>query len=167
MAAGTVAAVAKKVLAMVVSDKKGRKFLGYVIGITIFIVLLPVIMLAGMFGWLSGGNEITLNKDDIYKNMPLAFHEQISKLNSVCEEISEEFAEKGMTVEQINLAQSIYMSCLVGKEESATFYDDLVRCFTEALDEKDIFDNVEKTFNVTFTERDIEQITEIFKKKNN
>lgn len=167
MAAGTVAAVAKKVLVMVVSDKKGRKFLGYVIGITIFIIFLPVIVLVGLFGWLSGGDEIALNKEVIYKNMPPAFHEQISKVNSVCERISREFKEKGMTEEQISKAQSIYMSCLIGKEESKTFYEDYARCFAEASDEKVIFDNIEETFNVTFTEREIERFNEIYKKKSN
>ena len=35
--------VALKVLQFLVGDKKGRKFLGYVIGIVLFIVLIPVI----------------------------------------------------------------------------------------------------------------------------
>ena len=47
--------VALKVLQFLVGDKKGRKFLGYVIGITLFIVLLPVIAIYGLFGWMSGG----------------------------------------------------------------------------------------------------------------
>ena len=38
-----VAKVAKKVLAILAGDKNGRKFLGYVIGIVLFIVLLPVV----------------------------------------------------------------------------------------------------------------------------
>lgn len=47
--------VALKVLQFLVGDKKGRKFLGYVIGIALFIVLLPVIAIYGLFGWMSGG----------------------------------------------------------------------------------------------------------------
>ena len=46
-----VAKVAKKVLAILAGDKNGRKFLGYVIGIVLFIVLLPVIAVYGLFGW--------------------------------------------------------------------------------------------------------------------
>ena len=37
MAAVTVATVAKKVAAALASNKKGRKFIGYVIGISVFI----------------------------------------------------------------------------------------------------------------------------------
>lgn len=50
-----VAKVAKKVLAILAGDKNGRKFLGYVVGIALFIVLLPVIAVYGLFGWMAGG----------------------------------------------------------------------------------------------------------------
>ena len=50
-----VAKVAKEVLAILAGDKNGRKFLGYVIGIVLFIVLLPVIAVYGLFGWMAGG----------------------------------------------------------------------------------------------------------------
>ena len=46
----TIAAVAKKVLAILLGDKKGRKFLLYVVGIALFIVCIPLITLIGMFG---------------------------------------------------------------------------------------------------------------------
>ena len=39
-----VAKVAKKILAILLGDKKGRKFLGYVVGIALFIALLPFIV---------------------------------------------------------------------------------------------------------------------------
>ena len=38
---------------MLLGDKKGRKFLLYVIGIALFIVLLPVIAVYGLFGWMA------------------------------------------------------------------------------------------------------------------
>ena len=46
----TIAAVAKKVLALLLGDKKGRKFLLYVVGIALFIVSIPLITMLGLFG---------------------------------------------------------------------------------------------------------------------
>ena len=53
----TLAVIAKKAAELLASTKNGRKFIGYVIGIAIFIVLLPVIVLMGLFGGLSQGES--------------------------------------------------------------------------------------------------------------
>ena len=53
---------------MLAGDKKGRKFLLYVIGIALFIVLLPVIAVYGLFGWMSGtGSSDLIDYDRIYE----------------------------------------------------------------------------------------------------
>ena len=57
MAAVTAAAVAKKAAAALASRKKGRSFLGYVIGIAAFILCLPILVVFALFGWLSGSSE--------------------------------------------------------------------------------------------------------------
>ena len=46
----TVAAVAKQVLTLLLGDEKGRKFLLYVVGITLFILSIPLIAMLGLFG---------------------------------------------------------------------------------------------------------------------
>ena len=61
MAAVTAAAAAKKVAAALASRKKGRSFLGYVIGIAAFILCLPVLIVLALFGWLSGSSEADLS----------------------------------------------------------------------------------------------------------
>ena len=66
----TIAAVAKKVLAILLGDKKGRKFLVYVVGIALFIVCIPLITLIGMFGWMAGDGGTILNKDMVLSNLP-------------------------------------------------------------------------------------------------
>ena len=66
--------IAKKVLVALAGDKKGRKFLGYVIGIALFIVLLPVIAVYGLFGWMAGGGAT-----------------EIIDYNAVCEYIIDQF----------------------------------------------------------------------------
>ena len=54
MAAVTVATVAKKVVEVLASNKKGRKFIGYVIGISVFILCIPIIVVFCVFGWTGG-----------------------------------------------------------------------------------------------------------------
>ena len=49
----TVGTVLKKVAEAVASNKKGRKAIGYTIGIAAFLLLLPMIVVAGLFGWMS------------------------------------------------------------------------------------------------------------------
>lgn len=51
------AAIAKKALEILASNEKGRRFLGYAVGIAIFIILLPLIALVGLFGWMSGESD--------------------------------------------------------------------------------------------------------------
>ena len=86
--------VALKVLQFLVGDKKGRKFLGYVIGIALFIVLIPVIALYGLFGWMSGGevaeivgydaerdvNDLMLERLDAVYKSPVSVFVQAEQL---------------------------------------------------------------------------------------
>ena len=62
MAAATAGAVAKRLIAALASDKKGRKFLCYVIGITVFILCIPVIIVYALFGWMAGADEANLSE---------------------------------------------------------------------------------------------------------
>lgn len=51
----TLAAIGKKILLVLLGDKKGRKAVGYTIGIAVFLALLPLIVVMGLFHWLLGG----------------------------------------------------------------------------------------------------------------
>ena len=67
----TIAKIASKVLQILLGDKKGRKFLGYVVGIAIFIVLLPVLAVYGLFGWMAtDGADSIFNYEMIHEQMP-------------------------------------------------------------------------------------------------
>lgn len=63
-----VAKVAKKILAILLGDKKGRKFLGYVVGIALFIALLPFIAVYGLFGWMAGGGANDILQEQMVIN---------------------------------------------------------------------------------------------------
>ena len=156
----TLATIGKKILAVLAGDKKGRKFLGYVIGITLFIVLLPVIALYGLFGWMSGGGG--LDSALIENAIPVEYCEQFEQYNEQLLKIESTFSNKGLTEIQINQAKIIYLSCLIGKENEENFYQKLAECFQNASAEKPLLDCISETFGVTFSDSDKEEFNKIY-----
>ena len=108
--------VALKVLQFLVGDKKGRKFLGYVIGIVLFIVLIPVIAIYGLFGWMNAGEVADIvGYDAIYENLPTEVREQIDENEVQLQTIDTVFAENGLTRDDVSKAKLIYLSYLTDK----------------------------------------------------
>ena len=142
------AKVAKKILAMLLGDKKGRKFLGYVIGIAIFIVLLPFIAIYGLFGWMSGGVETLVDYDSLYEYIPSEYHEQ--------------FEDHGLSEVDISKGKTIYLSCLVGKETETDFYQKFAACFLKEDEQVDILNEVSSAFGVEFSEDDRQQFVSLY-----
>ena len=118
MAAVTIAAVAKKVAATLVSNKKGRKFIGYVIGISIFILCIPLIAVLCLFGWTSGNPSIdyqsgvTAGVADMF-NDP-ALQERFENIQIV-------FTEYDLSTGDIHKAQFMSIKKLAGLEEQENF----------------------------------------------
>ena len=75
-----VGTVFKKVVEAVASSKKGRKAIGYTIGITAFLLLLPMIVVAGLFGWM-GRNDIEIDLDKIISGLTPEQIEQIEGID--------------------------------------------------------------------------------------
>ena len=115
-----VAKVAKKILAMLLGDKKGRKFLGYVVGIALFIALLPFIAVYGLFGWMAGGgaNDI-LQEQMVMQNLPAEYQEMIREYDTELDRIAVTFTENGLGDTDISKAKTIFISCLRGREGEA------------------------------------------------
>ncbi len=157
----SVGVAAKKVLEVIASNKKGRKFLGYVIGITLFILFLPVIILVGFFGWMSGGEEITLDSNSIMQNFSPAYQEEFQKIDAVLDLITVTFYAKGLPDKDISIAKTIYISCLVGKEDDENFYTNYADCFINT-DEVPLLINISFTFDVTFTREDEEYFEKLY-----
>ena len=74
-----VGTVLKKVAEMVASSKKGRKAIGYTVGIAIFLLLLPMIVIAGLFGWMDR-NDVEIDRDEIISGLT---SEQIEEINEI------------------------------------------------------------------------------------
>ena len=74
-----VGTVLKKVAETVASSKKGRKAIGYTVGITAFLLLLPLIVVTGLFGWM-GKNDVNIDRDEIISGLT---PEQIEEINEI------------------------------------------------------------------------------------
>ena len=162
---GAIAKVAKKILEVLIGDKNGRKFLGYVVGIALFIVLLPVIVLLGLFGWMAGdGGASLINYDVIYSQMPSEYREMIEEHQDELDMIEVTFLENGLTESDISKAKTIYISCLTGREGEEGFYQTYAECFINQTEEVDFLTNIENAFSVTFTQEEREQFDSIYSK---
>ncbi|MDD4492834.1 MAG: hypothetical protein PHV32_00545 [Eubacteriales bacterium] len=150
--AAPIAVAAKKVLEVLASSKKGRKFLGYVIGITLFLILLPVIVLYGLFGGISGTEDSVLQADQIIAALPSEQREQLVGIDNAYQRIAEVFSEKDLTENDTEKAQEIYAGLLIGKEDDESFYDNLVWCFQNVSEEASLYDNLASKFSISFTD---------------
>ena len=74
----TLAAIGKKALLFLLGDKKGRKAVGYTIGTAVFLALLPLIVVMGLFHWLlsDGGAKI---REQVRKEAESAYTESVEQ----------------------------------------------------------------------------------------
>ena len=155
--------VALKVLQFLVGDKKGRKFLGYVIGIALFIVLIPVIALYGLFGWMNAGEVADIvGYDAIYENLPTEVREQIDENEVQLQTIDTVFAENGLTRDDVSKAKLIYLSYLTDRYSEENFYQTLADCFLTVSEESDLLTNISSAFGVELSDADRRQFNEYF-----
>ena len=75
-----VGTVLKKIAEAVAASKNGRKAIGYTVGIAAFLLLLPMIVVAGLFGWMSR-NDIEINRDEIISGLTSEQIEQIEGID--------------------------------------------------------------------------------------
>lgn len=75
-----VGTVLKKVAEAVAASKKGRKAIGYTVGIAIFLLLLPMIAITGLFGWM-GRSDIEIDRDEIISGLTPEQIEQIEGID--------------------------------------------------------------------------------------
>ena len=158
-----VAKVAKKVLAILAGDKNGRKFLGYVVGIALFIVLLPVIAVYGLFGWMAGGGATEIvSPDMVYSAMPAEYRERMEQYNAELSVIETTFAECGVSGTDTSLAKTIYISCLIGKESEENFYQRYADCFLLQSEEQSLWDLISSAFGVSFSDEEKQQFNNLY-----
>ena len=158
MAAVTVAAAAKKVAAALASNKKGRKFIGYVIGIAFFIACVPVLVLITLFGPLANAGSDPLSFAGIADGIYSSEHgEDLRRVEKF-------FNEEGLDDAAIHKAQWV---CLCNIFPEMTEIDDdfcerLAACFTEANDDESVYDLLEYEFGIEIGERDRSILDELY-----
>lgn len=112
--------ILKKVAIALVSDEKGRKWIGGVIcGIT-FLMLMPVITLMAIF---SGGIEIDMN------GLLGQVNDQQAQMEIIAQEIEDEMLLAGYSERQIEYAQTFYMIALHDEGDDNGFIEQLMGCF--------------------------------------
>ena len=155
--------IAKKVLAALAGDKKGRKFLGYVIGIALFIVLLPVIAVYGLFGWMAGGGATKIiDYNAVCEYIPVEQRSVMEQYESELAAIQTVFVENGLGARDISKAKTIYISCLTGKETEEDFYQRYAECFILQSEEHSIWDNISSSFGVSFSDDEKQQFNNLY-----
>lgn len=158
----TIATVVKKALEVLASNKEGRNFLGYVIGIAIFILLLPAIVLTSMFAWMSGNDDSSLISGNLTDNFQNEYIYVMDQLDIVAENITAVFHQHNLTGTDIEKAKMIYLSFLVGEENEPNFYTNLVYCFLNANNERSVYDLVTQVFSVTISHDDQKELDELY-----
>lgn len=145
-----IAAIGKKALEILGSNKQGRKFLGYIIGIALFLILLPAIVLYALFGGITGD----IDSDQMIASLSAYQQEKIDEINNAIKRIREVFTEKGLTENDVQKAQELYIGLLVGQEVNEKFYDDLTWCFQNVTERSSLYDNLASRFSVTLTDEE-------------
>lgn len=72
----TLAAIGKKALLFLLGDKKGRKTVGYTIGIAGFLALLPLFIVMGLFHWLLGDGGAAI-REQVGKEIASSYTETV------------------------------------------------------------------------------------------
>ena len=158
----TVGTVLKKVAEVLVSSKSGRKFIGYTVGITLFLVLLPMIVIVGLFGWMAGDGGTMLDRDQIISQLPLEQQEQIDVIDTTCDTIVTTFKIYGLPVSDQRKAQAIYIDKLMGLESQARFFELLAECFANVSVDVSVYNLITGIFLVTFSDEVIAKFDELY-----
>ncbi|MEG2080733.1 MAG: MobP3 family relaxase [Oscillospiraceae bacterium] len=134
----TVGVVAKKAVEVLASNSKGRKFIGYTIGIVIFLLFLPVIVIFGLFGFMGNGDAFQLDKTQIMAALPAEGQAQIQQIDTACNSLASKFTDNGFSENDIEKAEFIYLGSFIGKEKDKNFYDNFIWCFNNATRFRDM-----------------------------
>lgn len=157
-----VAAIAKKAGEILIGSKKGRRFIGYTVGISVFLLILPILVVLGLFGWMSNGSSLSINESALIAAMSSSQQAAWSHENGVIQSISDTFTQKGLTAD-IRLAQTIYMLKLSDKESGdADFCNKLLQCFNGAKNYQEAYSKIESTFGVTLSSQDIAELNQLY-----
>ena len=142
MAAPAVAAVAKKVIAYVVTDKKAMKVVcGIVLGV-IVIICMPIAALLGIF---SGGIEIDTDR------LQEMLQENQTVLMEQWTDVETGMTNAGYDSTRIQEAQLLYVFSLYEYVEETAFANKFVGCFAAEQTDAELIANINATFGTNIS----------------
>lgn len=157
----TVSAIAKKVVELLATNEKGQKFIGYALGIAVFLLILPMVVILGLFGWIQGDRGAVLS-NDIVSSLPEETVQELSQLDDACKTIAVTFYSYGLNDTDIKKAQEIYLEYLAGYEVMPDFYDRLGRCFAETNETVSLYDKIYICFGMDIAYEDRQMLDNRF-----
>ena len=148
---------------MLLGDKKGRKTLLYIVCMALVIALLPFILVLGLFGWMAaGGIGDLITPESVYAELPAEVQVEVVKYEGQMSQIEQVFSDEGLSSADISKAKTLYVSALVGKESSESFYTDYADCFKGADSNATLLSNISSAFGVTFTDVDRQEFEKLY-----
>ena len=157
MAAPAVAAVAKKVIVYILTDKKALKtVLGIILGI-IIILLLP---LAVIIGVLNGNVEIDADRmqELIVQNLSAEEQAMLQGIEDTMYGIEDGMTNAGYSGTRVTEAQVLYVLALSSHSSEDGFVDKLVGCFTQDQTDDQLITAVNSAFGTSITTQDFSNV---------
>lgn len=147
--------ILKKIAVALVSDKKGRNWLIGILCGVLFLIMMPIIAVLGIF---SGG--IDLNLDSVYEQV----YDQQAQMESVVQEIEDEMYLAGYSESQIQKAQTMYLLALHDESQEYGFILRLIGCFiAEEQTDEDIVQKVNTEFEKSITLEEFQNAVQEFR----
>lgn len=133
--------IVKKALVSTASNKKGRKFLLYVALITLFLLILPIVVILGIF---TGGIDLSMDK----VNAILQEKQQLAEQTMT--EISVRLDDEGYSEQRIEEAQALYSLALFGNTDK-DLVDKFVGCFEHNQTDDELVERFNSVFGMQLT----------------
>lgn len=151
------AAVIKKIIAVVVSNPKVLKTIGGIILGIIIIICMPIAAVIGIF---NGDINIDVDRlsELIEENMTEEEQTRIQHINDTMYGIESQMIAGGYTQERVQEAQILYMLALEEQSTAEGFIETLVGCFSAEQTDEQLMQNVNQTFGL---ELSVDEFSEI------
>ena len=111
---------------------------------------------------MSGDISEFISYEQIKDALPDEQRELMEQHKTELDRIETVFEVNGISDVDISKAQTIYISCLVGKETEEDFYERYADCFLLQSEENDLLDNISSAFGVYFTDEERQQFNNLY-----
>lgn len=150
----TVAAIAKKLAVMLATDKRTWKVVGIIVGMLLFIALMPAIVLLAMGNSLTSETAKTSDFGAAYvQNLTPEQQQKFSQIESDGKAIADELTALNFKKEIVK-AQVIYMTYFDGVKKDENFFKNYCACFKNASDDKTLINMLNSKFGISIKYED-------------